>query len=75
LEYAAYDVSAVMVVSGFQDDRDVTDRFRIRLATLRNQYSQILTMNPEDPNWNTEVERLWGLERPTYQRLLGVSID
>jgi len=73
--YAADDVSAVMVVSGFQDDRDVTDRFRVRLATLRNQYSQILAMNPEDPNWNTEVERLWGLERPTYQRLLGGSID
>jgi len=73
--YAADDVSAVMVVSGFQDDRDIADRFRIRLATLRNQYSQILTMTSDDPNWNVEVERLWGLERPTYQRLLGVSID
>lgn len=73
--YAADDVSAVMVVSGFQDDRDIADRFRIRLATLRNQYSQIRTMTSGDPNWNTEVERLWSLERPTYQRLLGGSID
>jgi len=69
--YAADDVSAVILVSGFQDDRDVTDSFRVRLASLRNQYSQILTMTPDDPNWNTEVERLWSLERPTYQRLLG----
>jgi len=73
--YAADDVSAVMVVSGFRDDQDVADSFRSRLATLRNQYSQILTMTSDDPNWNVEVERLWGLERPTYQRLLGASND
>lgn len=73
--YAADDVSAVMVVSGFRDDRDVADRFRDRLATLRDRYSQILAMTSADPKWNAEVERLWGLERPTYQRFLKDSND
>lgn len=73
--YAADDVSAVMVVSGFRDDKDVAERFRSRLASLRNQYSQILTMSSDDPNWNAEVERLWGVERPAYQRFLRSTSD
>jgi len=68
-KFAADDLSATVLVNGFNDDKDVAFQFRDRLRVLRNQYKLILGMTTEDENWKLEVERLWAIERPIYQRL------
>jgi serine/threonine protein phosphatase PrpC len=74
-KYAADDVSAVMLVSGFKDAADIAYQFAGRLKILQERYSRIRSMNSNDDEWNAEVEHLWELEKPAYRRLLGGASD
>jgi serine/threonine protein phosphatase PrpC len=74
-KYAADDVSAVMLVSGFKSAAEIADQFTGRLKTLQERYSRIRSMNSNDDEWNAEVEHLWELEKPTYRRLLWSAGD
>lgn len=74
-KYAADDVSAVMLVSGFKNTADIHNQFAGRLKTLRERYSRIQSLNSNDDEWSTEVEHLWELEKTTYRRLLGGASD
>lgn len=71
--YAADDVSAAILIRGFSDDNDVTAKFSNRLKLLRERYSFLHTMTSDDANRNSEIERLWAIERPSYLRLSGVG--
>lgn len=69
--YAADDVSAVILVSGFKNAADITYQFAGRLQILQERYSRIRSMNSNDEEWNSEIEHLWELEKLSYRRLLG----
>jgi serine/threonine protein phosphatase PrpC len=74
-KYAADDVSAVMLVSGFKSAAEIADQFTGRLKTLQERYSRIRLMNSNDDEWNAEVEHLWELEKPAYRRRLWSAGD
>jgi len=74
-KYAADDVSAVMLVSGFENAADIANQFTGRLKILQERYSRIQSMNNNDDEWNAEVEHLWELEKLSYRRLLWGASD
>lgn len=71
--YAADDVSAVLLTKGFADDAELKNLFSPRLDLLRKRYACLSSMAVDDPGRNAEIERLWVIERTSYLRLSGVT--
>jgi len=71
--YAADDVSAAVLVRGFSGNSDIKAKFSRRLELLQDRYSSVRTMSSDDASRNSEIERLWAVERPEYLRLSGVG--
>ena len=71
--YAADDVSAAVLVRGFSDNADIKAKFSSRLELLQDRYFSVRTMSSDDASRNSEIERLWAVERPEYLRLSGVG--
>lgn len=73
--YAADDVSAVIIVRGFKDEVDLKTQFAPRLAQLREMYAPLLAMVSGNDDSKLEVEKLWEIERHSYNRLLETMHD
>lgn len=67
--YAADDVSAVIIVRGFKDEVDLKTQFAPRLANLQEMYAPLLAMVSGNDDSKLEVEKLWEIERHSYNRL------
>ena len=68
--YAADDVSAAILTYNIFDNDEVLAVFSKRLEVLRERYKSLQAMDSSTEEYSTEVERLWNLERPQYERLI-----
>jgi serine/threonine protein phosphatase PrpC len=69
--YAADDVSAAIVTYNIFDNDEVLAGFSKRLEILRERYEPIRELDTSSEQYSAEVERLWSLERPQYERVIG----
>jgi hypothetical protein len=69
--YAADDVSAAIMTYNIFDNDEVLAGFSKRLEILRERYEPIRELDTSSEQYSAEVERLWSLERPQYERLIG----
>jgi serine/threonine protein phosphatase PrpC len=69
--YAADDVSAAIMTYNIFDNDEVLAGFSKRLEILRERYKLIRELDTSSEQYSAEVERLWSLERPQYERLIG----
>ena len=70
-KYAADDVSAAIMTYNIFNNDEVLAGFSARLEILRERYELIRELDTSSEEYSTEVERLWNLERPQYERLIG----
>jgi serine/threonine protein phosphatase PrpC len=68
--YAADDVSAAIMTYNIFNNNEVLAVFSKRLEVLRERYKSLQAMDSSTEEYSTEVERLWNLERPQYERLI-----
>jgi hypothetical protein len=68
--YAADDVSAAILTYNIFNDDEVLAVFSKRLEVLRERYKSLQAIDTSSEEHSTEVERLWSLERPQYERLI-----
>jgi hypothetical protein len=59
----------VIIVRGFKDGVDLKSKFAPRLAQLREMYSPLQAMVSGHDDLKLEVEKLWEIERHSYNRL------
>ena len=69
--YAADDVSASILTFNIFDNEEVLAEFSKRLEVLRERYKLVRAMDTSSEEYSSEVERLWSLERPLYERSTG----
>jgi len=71
--FAADDVSAAVLVSGFTSKDEFVRGFGDRLRLLRERYSHLETLLEAGSDVHDEADRLWELERSHYLSLRGDS--
>jgi serine/threonine protein phosphatase PrpC len=71
--FAADDVSAAVLVSGFTSKDELVRGFEDRLRLLRERYSHLETLLEAGSDVHDEADRLWELERSHYLSLRGDS--
>jgi hypothetical protein len=71
--FAADDVSAAVLVSGFASHEALEEAFRTRLQTLRDRYAKLEALIVSNSDVNEEVQKLWRIERTGYLFLRGDS--
>ena len=71
--FAADDVSAAVLVSGFTSKDELVRGFEDRLRLLRERYSHLETLLEAGSDVHEEANRLWEVERSHYLSLRGDS--
>jgi hypothetical protein len=71
--FAADDVSAAVLVSGYTSKDELVWGFEDRLRLLRERYSRLEILLEAGSDVHDEADRLWELERGHYLSLRGDS--
>lgn len=71
--FAADDVSAAVLVSGFDSNGELVSAFEPRRLLLTERYSHLETLLKDGSDLHDEANRLWELERIHYLSLRGDS--
>ena len=71
--FAADDVSAAVLVSGFDSNSELVRAFEPRRQLLAERYSHLETLLEDGSDLHDEANRLWELERIHYLSLQGDS--
>ena len=69
--FAADDVSAAVLVSGFSSNEELVRAFEPRRQLLTERYLLLETLLEDGSDVHDEANRLWELERPHYLSLRG----
>ena len=69
--YAADDVSAAILTHNIFNNDEVLAGFSTRLEILRERYGFLRELDTSSQEYSAEVNRLWDLERPQYERIVG----
>ena len=73
--FAADDVCAAVLASGFGSHGAVEEAFRARLQLLRDRYTKLEGLLKSNSDVNEEAHRLWQIERTGYLLLRGDSLE
>jgi serine/threonine protein phosphatase PrpC len=73
--FAADDVCAAVLASGFGSHEAVEEAFRARLQLLRDRYTKLEGLLNSNSDVNEEAHRLWQIERTGYLHLRGDSLE